>query len=91
MSGRTNKVCATLSILAKPFLLPASQKQDPNLPVRPAGAVSPKLHLLLEAHLGFSKRKMGPYEVGPLELPLLVFTAFFKEENRWDTHGCARV
>lgn len=82
MSGRTNKVCATLSILAKSLLLPASQKQsgkqNPNLPAHPDGAVSPELHLLLEAVYGFSKKKMALYKDRSLELPVLVSIYFLQ-------------
>lgn len=92
MSGRTNKVCTTLSILAKSFLLPPSQKQspkqNPNLPARPAGMVSPDLHLLLEAHLCFTKKKMGPYEVGTLQVLFLVFTYFLQGGKQMDYYWC---
>lgn len=77
-----DKVCITLNILAKSFLLPASQKQrgkqNPKLSAYPDGAVSPKLHLLSEALCGFSEKKMGLYQDRPLELTVLLFIYFLQ-------------
>lgn len=82
MSGRTNEVCATLSILAKSFLFPASQeqsgKQNPKLSAHPDGAVSPKLHLPPEVLWGFSEKKRSLYKHRSLQLTVLVFIYFLQ-------------